>query len=126
MEFIKDFYNLSGALLYRIFGRERIIFSRRGFRLKGYLIWRIEDRDGWCEIELCSIRVISKERRKGYGAEMVRKLEGIAKKKGKRSIYLFVDNTNEDAQGFYKKNGFQEVSNLEEFFPKAKMFVRKI
>lgn len=118
------FENLK-KLFYRTFLKERIILCIKGFRYRGHLIWRIEDARKMCDIELCNIQVVPKERGKGYGTEMVQKLEEIAKRKGQRCIYVFTGRDSR-AKEFYKKNGFQEIPILKKYFQYNTMLVKKI
>ena len=72
----------------------------------GYVVvneWFKYERNG---IELDVIAVKKEWQGKGVGSELVKEVEKFAREKGKRFIYLFVSQDNENAIGFYTKRGF--------------------
>lgn len=72
------------------------------------------------DAEITGIAVLPEKRRGGRGKELLEQAIGHAEKKGVQRILLEVRKSNEPAQAFYKKMGFEEMGNRPNFydFPK--------
>ncbi|WEG14530.1 GNAT family N-acetyltransferase [Pullulanibacillus sp. KACC 23026] len=66
----------------------------------------------WDHLHIDFLWVDQSVRGKGYGSELLNKMEGFAKEKGCRLIYL--DTFSFQAPDFYKKNGYEVFGILED------------
>ena len=94
-------------------GWKRFSFSIRGEEgairggLVGLMVWN------WCFVEMLWIE--EGLRQSGLGSELLAKAEALAAKRGARHIYL--DTFSFQAEGFYKKLGYEVFGELGDFPP---------
>jgi len=89
--------------------------------IAGYLIGRLV-RD---EAELLRIGVRKEFQKKGLGKALVREFFSICEKKGIRSIFLEVRETNNRAISFYESLGFQKVAKRSFYYRKEDAILMK-
>lgn len=74
--------------------------------LVGYIIFHIS-KDF---TDIYKIYVREKNRRNGYGCELIKEVEKMAKRFNSNKIMIEVRSKNETAINFYKKNGYKRIS----------------
>jgi len=73
--------------------------------------WKIED-----EVHINNIAVKEANRRQGVAQKLLDKMTNFALKSSVKSMILEVNEHNEPAQSFYKKNGFLEVGRRPKYY----------
>ncbi len=81
---------------------------------QGYLDYRIGS--GQENLEVWNLFIKEGERRKGYGTQLMREVERIARDRGLACIYLFTRSSNKGAQNFYEKLGYQKIAEIPGFY----------
>ncbi len=92
-----------------------VVKQSRSKPCKGFMTYLIHDHELWVDM----LAVDQQQAGKGFGSQLMSKVERIARQKGCTMIKLHVDEVNPKAQLFYAKKGFRPVN----YEPKLKCFV---
>lgn len=101
-----------GKEFFKAMGIRNIIKMMFRSRLQKYM----NDLNNVDEFYISNIAVFEEYRNKGYGVELLKKAEEIAREKGLKKISLAVEFYNKSAKRIYEKFGFIETAKVE--FPK--------
>jgi len=94
-------------------GSETLVVEVEG-RIVAFLIMEIRRERRAASIITLDVR--EKERRSGYGSQLLRQSEKILVDHGADTCDLQVDTTNSGAIAFYKKHGFRTVRTLKNYY----------
>ncbi len=110
------------------------ILSFSNDELTGTLSWQVRGGLDDGVVELVAMGVRNNYKRKGIGSSLIHEMVSQATKEFKekghelRRVYLFMEDSNEPARGFYQSLGFTEFATLEEFYPNedASIWILKV
>ena len=81
---------------------------------QGYICYEVPKHGE--NMEITEIFVKPEFRRQGVGSSLLKKVERIASDRSFACIYLFTRESNEGAQKFYEKNGYEKVCTIKGFY----------
>ncbi len=93
-------------------GKAHYYVARWMKKIVGFLgVWSEDEK-----LHIVNIAVHPSYRKRGVGSELMKFAVSLAKKSGKKEIYLEVRKTNFIAQKLYKKFGFEEKGKLPKYY----------
>ena len=89
-------------------------------QLAGFAIADYEPENGGIAAYILTIEVLPAMRRRGIGAELLRRIEDSARERGVRAIWLHVDSENAGAIRLYESFGFACEGRKDGYYPQGR------